>query len=999
MTNRQKQKQLHAMFGAYNKRLGKLYSKFVTQLTELAHAAGVGVEDVLKQNPLFRFDDFPELRERFNNIFSDYVQNDMLAYRAGITDGVALAYAHDKAALTAFSVLSDKAIRQARETAATTFIRSRLLSKEGLSLSHLVWNYAQQAKSEFEVAVSNVISDGLKAGTSAEALGRQVRQYLNNPDMMYRRYHRTIVDAQGNKKDIVRWRKRVIGDDGKIHFVEQPLEEVGMGHYRSARKNANRLMRTEINMAYHRANSERWQKEPFVIGIAIVLSPQHPAYDECDELAGRYPKDFVFIGWHPQCLCMANPITIEGEEKKEFYRRLAAGEDMSDWHSKYEVKDIPQRAKNWIDDNREKFIRAGERGKLGYVWRENMKYVGRQFTKEELEKMGYAMPKVKRLKTPEERAAIIQRWHEHQLTRAQIEIKNTGFIDANNPRIVPYINALKSSIETGDYAKISKALQGVRAGIDAERMLIMKTGRNVWGVADNLSYIELNGMKNILRDAVLKKDVVEVQRFSKVLAKEIASINKEAKMLEATIPNSKDWLQQFSLKELKDVDNAVINNIAKWQKEYLTDSYLKSKYATIDDYLLARLKREAVYVVDETYLKPHTLYPTSKVAESAYLNQVSLIEHKIEMKALSTDIAEIKSWSLQHTKSKNVANLLKEAELLYKEDKNIDLLKQKISDAKLEIEKREKEQFRRDMKAGKASSNKLYANGNPFSAEELAKLQDYEKRIIDEIFKKGRWDEYLISEYHDYVLQLSEKYYDKQLSLYTAKENKELKKVIKTYLSHPNAKPRWIWNGTLGGVYNDGGNFNKIKSYLSKGLIKGLTADEVSVVSRFTNGSTFSNCYNLRKESQYWRKKFIQKLKDYTSTLSEVKTQLQYIEEWSKSANYVLDKMVRYNGVTFRGLDGGGGPELRAALEKCFKAKKPWVNNASCSTSMKASVSEGFDDDLMLVIHNKTGAYIHPVSDYSHEYEIMTLRGAKYRVLRPPVHIGSRYWCELEEIP
>jgi hypothetical protein len=55
--------------------------------------------------------------------------------------------------------------------------------------------------------------------------------------------------------------------------------------------------------------------------------------------------------------------------------------------SPYAVKDIPESAKSWIEANRETFIKAGERGKLGSVWRENMKYVGKQFTKEELAKM------------------------------------------------------------------------------------------------------------------------------------------------------------------------------------------------------------------------------------------------------------------------------------------------------------------------------------------------------------------------------------------------------------------------------------------------------------------------------------------------------------------------------------------------------------------------------------------------------------------------------------
>lgn len=679
MTNEQKQKQITALFGAYSVRLEKLYDDFIGQLSKLAIKTHIPVKDMLEQNPLFHFYDFPEIRQEFNNIFSDYVQKEMLAYRAGITDGVALAYSHDKGVLGAFSVMSDKAISHARETAAETFLRTRLNTKDGLNLSQLVWNYAQQAKSEFEVAISNVIGDGLKKDTSAASLGMQVRQYLNHPDMMYRRYHRTVVDAHGNKKDIVRWRRRIIDEQGNVRFVEEPLEQVGMGHYRSSRKNSERLMRTEINGAYHHANSARWQNEPFVIGIVIDLSPQHPAPDECDELAGRYPKDFVFAGWHPQCLCMSNPITLQGDEKKEFYRRLAAGEDMSNYVSPNAVKDIPERAKSWIDDNHDKFVSAGERGKLGYVWKENTKYLRPHFSKEEQELMGIAPQetvRMKRVKTEEERADIQRRWDERRA-------KNT---------------------------------------------LIIKTGKNVWSVADNLEYTELTAMRHILRDAIIKEDIDMIKLFSKALAKEIASINKEAKALEATIPNAKEWLKQFSLKDLKDVEKAVKDNISKWSSNFATDSYLSSKYNTLEDYLLAKLKGEAIYVVDNTYLKPHSLYHTAKVAESAYLNQISIVQYQMEKKALGMEIDKIKTWSLAHSKSKNVANLLQEAETLYNEDKDISIIKNKVAQANKEIEKREKEQLRRDKKKGKVSAGGL----DTISEEDALKLiEDFLKDHSD----------------------------------------------------------------------------------------------------------------------------------------------------------------------------------------------------------------------------------------------------------------------------
>ena len=531
MTNAQKRKQLLGVFGAYSKRLEGLYDDFITKLSRLAIKSHVSVKDMLSESPLYHFDDYPELKQELNGIFADYFQTSMLNYRAGITDGVALAYTQNNAVLSGFSILSDEALRSARKNAANAFIRSRLKTTVGLNLSQMVWNYCSQTKSEFEVAVSNVLADGLKKGTSAIDLAREVRQYLNNPDMMYRRYHRTVVDAQGNKKDIVRWRRRVIDENGKVRFVEEPLEKVGMGHYRSSAKNAQRLMRTEINMAYHHANAERWQKEPFVIGIIIDLSPEHPEYDMCDELQGRYPKDFVFIGWHPQCLCMANPITIQGEEKKEFYRRLAAGEDMSNYVSPYAVKEIPDKAKKWIEDNHDKFVGAGERGKLGYVWRENQKYLRPFFSQEEQQKMGIMAQRMKRVKTDAEKADIQRRWDERK----------------------------------------------------AKNALIEKTASNVLNVARGYREVDLSA----LSQAINVRNYAKIQSATKDVARQLATVKRQYNALTDLMPNINQLRQTYSLVELQEAHAEFDGVMKKWLAKY--------NYPSLDKAPLEHLKNKLTF--------------------------------------------------------------------------------------------------------------------------------------------------------------------------------------------------------------------------------------------------------------------------------------------------------------------------------------------------------------------------------------------------------------------
>ena len=371
LTAKKRKEDLNRLFAEYNRRLGMLYGSYVRKLLALGYS-----EDVLESDALFNFDNFPLLKARLEEIFNDYFQNSMLCYKSGMTSGVSLAYAHDNDAIGQFSVLTDKALETARKTAAATFIANRLNSKIGLNLAQSVWNYCQQTKAEFEMAMSNVIADGLGKGESAEKVGRRIRQYLNNPDMMYRRYHTVKVLKNGQKKDIVTWRrKRII--DGRVRFVEEPLEHVGLGVYRSARKNALRVARTEINAAYHTARNERWANEPFVIGQHIHVSPQHDPEEDadiCDDLEGYYPKGFVWNGWHVNCMCTSDPVMISGEEREQFYKRLFNGEDMSNYVSPNRVKDVPNQYKRYIEDNANKIVDAYKRDKLAWHLANNKSY-------------------------------------------------------------------------------------------------------------------------------------------------------------------------------------------------------------------------------------------------------------------------------------------------------------------------------------------------------------------------------------------------------------------------------------------------------------------------------------------------------------------------------------------------------------------------------------------------------------------------------------------------
>lgn len=224
--------------------------------------------------------------------------------------------------------------------------------------------------------MSQALEKGIKQGISAESLGRQIRQYLNNPDMMYRRYHLKKAMADGTKRDVVEWRRRVIDEQGKVRFVKEDLAHVGTGVYRSARQNALRLTITETNMAYNYANCERWSSELYVLGIRIRTSANHPEKDICDELAGDYPKDFMWRGWHPRCRCSMSSILIDRDSEEWKYLRSLPEKKYRAYKSPNLVPNVPEKFSKWCERNADKLDLARENGKLPYFVRDNQKVVG-----------------------------------------------------------------------------------------------------------------------------------------------------------------------------------------------------------------------------------------------------------------------------------------------------------------------------------------------------------------------------------------------------------------------------------------------------------------------------------------------------------------------------------------------------------------------------------------------------------------------------------------------
>lgn len=657
------QEELAKLFAKYHSKLSYLYTSYTKRIIKTI-PIGEKAEDYWIDNPLFNFDLFPELRERLNQIFIEYFNDNMLCYKQGISDGVALAYSQDDVNLGKYTILQDKAIDTARKAAQTAFYERRVQRQSGLSLSDRVWNYAQMGKSEIETAIANVVADGLTKGTSAEELGRAVRQYLNNPDMMYRRYHKLIVDNAGHKRRVVRWYRRHIDENGKVTFKDEPLEKVGTGTYRSARMNSLRLMRTEINMAYHNANNERWQREPFVIGIRIWLSPEHPEYDICDELMGEYPKNFVFTSWHPSCLCASAPITIQGEERREFYRRLMNGEDMSGYVSPNAIKTPPAAWNKYINDQHDNILNAGERGKLAYHLRDNTKYWLGQFTADEQKRMGFEVKKTIRqiaderhAKRTSEKENMLREYWQNKVDyrRAITTTRNLGRLISvdGNGRFSGLITDdhlyLKTDIRIAgkrminnptaeNIALLREKNKQLAKYLSEQQRIIRKTVGNVLSKAESLGYMDIQSsistIKYLMTPTSRYKDQLIMARN---LAKDIANINKEVTSLK-WVQNGKSHLKNVTLKELKTVDDAVAQKITQLEINF-PDNLLKQK---------DKLEWEAYDFLGGNMKNVQAKYPTTwKISQEAYIKAAADKAKKYEWQGIEKKLEEFKQFKTQ----------------------------------------------------------------------------------------------------------------------------------------------------------------------------------------------------------------------------------------------------------------------------------------------------------------------------------------------------------------
>ena len=325
-------------YGELNNRLARyvaLIEEIYDQLNlEAAKLVSNSTDYDAKTEKPFRWSDYPQTRKKISDIQKQFVEDiQAVIYRGTSEEWKNSNEVQDllaNAVLKAYDAqVGGEQYRiyyQENSDALKSFQERKDI---GLNVSDKLWQQSTVYKQGLEEAISCAI----QKGTSAITLSKQISKYLKDFPQLQKDY------------------KDRFGKASKAKDCE----------YRSIR-----LARSEINMAYRQSENQRWQQMDFVVGYEIKLSGSHHVNDICDQLRGRYPKTFVWTGWHPNDMCYKIPI-LKTEE--EFWEWDGRGESTTE--SVNEVKDVPDGFKKWVLDNQPRIDEAKKRGTLPYFLKDN----------------------------------------------------------------------------------------------------------------------------------------------------------------------------------------------------------------------------------------------------------------------------------------------------------------------------------------------------------------------------------------------------------------------------------------------------------------------------------------------------------------------------------------------------------------------------------------------------------------------------------------------------
>lgn len=335
-------------YNALNNRL----TQYVSQVQSIYDMANRRMAEIAASTDYdgevpFSFKDYPELAEAVKDVQAQFVNEIGTTIMRGTSEewrqsNLIQDLLADKVLKHYRAQVRGKRFKQYYQTNSDALKAFQNRRDRGMNLSAKLWGQADEYTMETEAAISCTISNAIEKGMSAITLSKRLSKYLQDYPSLLHDYWETY------------------GKAANIHDCE----------YRSIR-----LARSEINMAYRTAEQERWKQFDFVLGYEIKLSGSHPHTDICDDLKGRYPKDFVWTGWHPNDMCYAVPIIMSEEEYWSENRRK----------SDEQITDVPQPYKDWVAGNVNRIKSADRNGTLPYFLKENpdfRKYMGTDYVAE-----------------------------------------------------------------------------------------------------------------------------------------------------------------------------------------------------------------------------------------------------------------------------------------------------------------------------------------------------------------------------------------------------------------------------------------------------------------------------------------------------------------------------------------------------------------------------------------------------------------------------------------
>ena len=581
--------------GLFDKDVEDIFAKALGKVLPLLRGI------TLKEGEVFRWSDYPALRKVLDSatgglekglkrLFEKAIEQE---YNRGLQNKISAQNIFYGSGMQKVLAAQQKVLEAQRGKAVNAYLNR--VNTGNFSLSGRIWKIGEQAKKDMATAIKAGLEDGL----DYRQLARSVKEFLIDPNRLFR---------------------RVRGKDGLLHLSNAAKNyHPGQGVYRSSVRNAQRIARTETNMAYRRAECDSVQVDPFVLGIRINLSANHTTKlpngkvvaftDICDELSNQdYPSDFKFTGWHPHCRCYITYIMVPQDEAMEMIRKGLRYPPRSK-----PVSTVPPSFTRWIASNRSRLEKSTS---LPYFVRDNQKYIhGINYTPEGLEQIRVAQGVIEKsepttlekaairhaARTPEQVAGIQKRWHDRQMWNKHAK----GILDLTD---------------------------GVKDGA-------LEKGRQMIG------------------EALTKGQYEKASKQASVLRNLIRTKLNAYKDLDLNL----DDLKKYTPEQIDNVAEAVLKKLLSWPKDTATQ------------------KKKLEFEID--WVEKNKKYSTWELAKKGYQKALQGVLEKIKWEEADNQLASIKAYSAANPKSKKIADLIAAAEEIKAKGGDPEAVKAKIAEA------------------------------------------------------------------------------------------------------------------------------------------------------------------------------------------------------------------------------------------------------------------------------------------------------------------------------